>query len=149
MVASGLASAPPKRWVVDSTPAGGTRTIVYGHLSESPNVTKTLRLPGLSRTFPSSIVRSSVARSGLQVWGIVRLNGCGSPNVGLMGFLCDARIRAAKPKDKAHKLFDSQGLYLKVSTSGGAALAGVAFVPRFTCDRSSVETGSPRLRPSV
>jgi hypothetical protein len=35
-----------------------------------------------------------------------------------MGFLSDARIRAAKPKDKAYKLFDSQGLYLKVSTSG-------------------------------
>jgi hypothetical protein len=35
-----------------------------------------------------------------------------------MGLLSDARIRAAKPKDKPYKLFDSQGLYLKVSTSG-------------------------------
>jgi len=35
-----------------------------------------------------------------------------------MGFLSDARIRAAKPRDRAYKLFDTQGLYLKVSTSG-------------------------------
>src|SRR5262249_50082884 len=35
-----------------------------------------------------------------------------------MGLLSDARIRAAKPKDKAYKLFDTLGLYLKVSTSG-------------------------------
>jgi hypothetical protein len=35
-----------------------------------------------------------------------------------MAFLSDARIRAAKPTDKAYKLFDSQGLYMKVSTSG-------------------------------
>jgi integrase len=35
-----------------------------------------------------------------------------------MGFLSDVCIRAAKPKDKAYKLFDTRGLYLKVSTSG-------------------------------
>lgn len=35
-----------------------------------------------------------------------------------MAFLSDARIRAAKPKDKPYKRFDSQGLYLKVLTSG-------------------------------
>jgi Arm DNA-binding domain len=35
-----------------------------------------------------------------------------------MGVLTDSRVRAAKPKDKAYKLFDTQGLYLKVSTSG-------------------------------
>jgi integrase len=33
--------------------------------------------------------------------------------------LTDAKIRAAKPKQKAYKLFDGQGLYLEVSPSGG------------------------------
>jgi hypothetical protein len=45
----------------------------------------------------------------------------GLSNIGPVGSLSDARIRAAKPKDKAYKLSDSPGLYLKVSTPGGAA----------------------------
>ncbi|MDH3444861.1 MAG: Arm DNA-binding domain-containing protein, partial [Deltaproteobacteria bacterium] len=32
--------------------------------------------------------------------------------------LTDFKIRAAKPREKAYKLFDSAGLYLEVSTSG-------------------------------
>ena len=32
--------------------------------------------------------------------------------------LSDAAIREAKPRDKAYKLSDSEGLYLQVSTSG-------------------------------
>jgi integrase len=35
-----------------------------------------------------------------------------------MPFLSESRIRAAKPADKAYKLFDERGLYLKVETSG-------------------------------
>jgi integrase len=36
-----------------------------------------------------------------------------------MAFLTDARVRAARPQEKAYKLCDSLGLYLKVETSGG------------------------------
>jgi hypothetical protein len=36
-----------------------------------------------------------------------------------MPFLTEARVRTALPQDKAYKLFDSLGLYLKVETSGG------------------------------
>ena len=36
-----------------------------------------------------------------------------------MAFLTEARVRAARPQEKAYKLFDSLGLYLKVETSGG------------------------------
>jgi len=60
---------------------------------------------------------------GVLIWGIVGLNGSGTPNVGPMGFLSDARIRAAKPKDKAYKLFDSRGLYLIGLDVRRAALA--------------------------
>jgi hypothetical protein len=63
-------------------------------------------------SFPSSIVRSSLPWSGVLIWGIVGRNSSGTPSVGPMGFLSDARLRAAKPKDKAYRLFDSQGLYL-------------------------------------
>lgn len=34
--------------------------------------------------------------------------------------LTDAAIRAAKPGEKARKLFDGEGLYLEVSPAGGA-----------------------------
>lgn len=33
--------------------------------------------------------------------------------------LSEARVRAAKPKDRAYKLFDTLGLYLKVEVAGG------------------------------
>jgi len=36
-----------------------------------------------------------------------------------MPHLSEARVRAALPQDKAYKLFDTLGLYLKVETSGG------------------------------
>lgn len=36
-----------------------------------------------------------------------------------MPALSDARIRAAKPKEKGYKLFDSLGLYLKIEPTGG------------------------------
>lgn len=35
-----------------------------------------------------------------------------------MPFLSESQIRAAKPADKAYKLYDERGLYLKVETSG-------------------------------
>jgi hypothetical protein len=35
-----------------------------------------------------------------------------------MPVLSEARVRNAVPHDKAYKLFDTLGLYLKVSTSG-------------------------------
>lgn len=35
-----------------------------------------------------------------------------------MPLLSEARVRAAKPKERAYKLFDTLGLYLKVETSG-------------------------------
>lgn len=33
--------------------------------------------------------------------------------------LTDAAVRAAKPREKAHKIFDAEGLYLEVSPAGG------------------------------
>jgi hypothetical protein len=36
-----------------------------------------------------------------------------------MPALSDARIRAAKPKEKGYKLFDSLGLYMKIEPTGG------------------------------
>ena len=33
--------------------------------------------------------------------------------------LTDIKIRSAKPRDKAYKLFDSGGLYLEVNPAGG------------------------------
>lgn len=36
-----------------------------------------------------------------------------------MATLSEARVRAAKPKDKPYKLFDERGLYLRVERSGG------------------------------
>jgi len=35
-----------------------------------------------------------------------------------MPFLSESRIRAARPSDKAYKLYDERGLYLRVETSG-------------------------------
>jgi hypothetical protein len=35
-----------------------------------------------------------------------------------MPILSESQIRQATPRDKAHKIYDSGGLYLKVSTSG-------------------------------
>jgi hypothetical protein len=41
-----------------------------------------------------------------------------------MAFLTDARVRAARPQEKAYKLFDSLGLYLKVEPR--AAVCGAS-----------------------
>jgi len=35
-----------------------------------------------------------------------------------MPVLSEMQVRGARPRDKDYKLFDTQGLYLKVSTSG-------------------------------
>lgn len=37
--------------------------------------------------------------------------------------LTDIKIRSAKPREKTFKLFDSGGLYLEVSSTGGQVLA--------------------------
>jgi len=49
-----------------------------------------------------------------------------------MAFLTEARVRAARPPEKAYKLFDSLGLYLKVET------------PAATCGASSTATPASR-----
>jgi Arm DNA-binding domain len=36
-----------------------------------------------------------------------------------MGFLSEIRVRNAKPRDRAHKLFDERGLYLLVMPTRG------------------------------
>jgi hypothetical protein len=36
-----------------------------------------------------------------------------------MGFLSEIRVRNAKPRDRAYKLFDERGLYLLVMPTGG------------------------------
>jgi hypothetical protein len=57
----------------------------------------------------------------------LRYPKCWFPRRRAMGFLSDARIRAAKPKDKAHKLFDTQGSTLRFRPrargSGGSSTA--------------------------
>lgn len=54
------------------------------------------------------------ARGGM-IGGIGLVHHPGCPQMALT----DTQIRRAKPREKAHRLYDGRGLYLEVSPSGG------------------------------